>query len=225
MPTIKMGCATEGAEIRYTIDGTTPNAGSMLYTEPIQVEDVVIKARGFKEGMLSSQVAEYDATEEEEELTMIETSFQLTNGKLPSDTMISNDTLLNYFKNVINTKNYKALIGIMMINPYSENEYLISDKAYVTEQEASQDNMTIKTINIILIDKQSYAKDDYDAGTDWKQSNSWMLGIQYDYVNMNGEITEAVSLYHRNPDEGLHGDINADFGSTNNNLMKVIFNI
>lgn len=50
---------TEGAEIRYTTDGTEPTAESTLYTEEgIEfTEDVTIKAIAVKEGMLDSDVA------------------------------------------------------------------------------------------------------------------------------------------------------------------------
>lgn len=37
-PVIVMSCATPGAEIRYTTDGSTPNKNSTLYTEPFPLE-------------------------------------------------------------------------------------------------------------------------------------------------------------------------------------------
>ena len=46
-------CATEGAEIRYTTDGTEPNASSALYTAPLALrKSTVIKARAYgKQGV------------------------------------------------------------------------------------------------------------------------------------------------------------------------------
>lgn len=50
---------TEGAEIRYTIDGSEPTEESELYTEPIEItRDMTIRARAFAEGFYSSEVSE-----------------------------------------------------------------------------------------------------------------------------------------------------------------------
>ena len=61
--TIEMTCETEGAEIRYTLDGSEPTETSELYSAPIEVAPpATIKARGFKDGMLDSDIAEYVVT-------------------------------------------------------------------------------------------------------------------------------------------------------------------
>lgn len=61
--TIEMTCETEGAEIRYTLDGSEPTETSELYSAPIEVAPpATIKARGFKDGMLDSDIAEYVLT-------------------------------------------------------------------------------------------------------------------------------------------------------------------
>lgn len=52
----------QGAEIRYTTDGTEPTASSPLYTQPIPCKDGIIKARLFFQGKESvSSVAAYKA--------------------------------------------------------------------------------------------------------------------------------------------------------------------
>ncbi len=57
--TIIMTCMTEGAEIRYTIDGSEPTEESELYTEPIEItRDMTIRARAFAEGFYSSEVSD-----------------------------------------------------------------------------------------------------------------------------------------------------------------------
>lgn len=51
-------CATEGAKIYYTLDGTEPSAESTEYTEPIVLtEDVTVKAIAVAEGFTASEVA------------------------------------------------------------------------------------------------------------------------------------------------------------------------
>ena len=55
---ISITCATEGATIYYTTDGSTPTTGSTLYTEPLteNVSGVTIKAIAVKENMITSEV-------------------------------------------------------------------------------------------------------------------------------------------------------------------------
>ena len=54
---VKLSTTTEGASIRYTLDGTEPDAGSIQYDGPITVsEAMTIKAVAFKSGMKVSGV-------------------------------------------------------------------------------------------------------------------------------------------------------------------------
>ena len=56
---ITITCATEGATIYYTTDGTTPSAEATEYTGAITfTEAMTLKAIAVKEGMLDSEVAE-----------------------------------------------------------------------------------------------------------------------------------------------------------------------
>lgn len=51
-------CATSGAQIRYTLDGTTPTANSTLYSSAIALsQSCTIKAIAIKSGMTNSSVA------------------------------------------------------------------------------------------------------------------------------------------------------------------------
>ena len=63
-----ISCATDGATIRYTIDGNDPTESSAIYTDPILVnDDATIKARAWKNGMNPSVIVTatytYDASE------------------------------------------------------------------------------------------------------------------------------------------------------------------
>ena len=53
-----ISCATEGAEIRYTLDGSEPTESSKLYAKSFNVFDTTtVKAKAFKTGMLASPTA------------------------------------------------------------------------------------------------------------------------------------------------------------------------
>ena len=55
--TVEITTATEGAQIYYTIDGTTPTEDSELYTEPLKIfETTTLKAIAMKEGMANSSM-------------------------------------------------------------------------------------------------------------------------------------------------------------------------
>jgi len=57
---VTLTCATAGATIRYTTDGTAPTAQSPVYAEPILLtESATVCAVAFKAGMLASAIAEY----------------------------------------------------------------------------------------------------------------------------------------------------------------------
>lgn len=54
---VTMSCGTEGATIRYTLDDSEPIETSTEYAGAIEVEaPVTIKAKGFKEGLLPSEI-------------------------------------------------------------------------------------------------------------------------------------------------------------------------
>ncbi len=57
---IVMECPTEGAEIRYTTNGSEPTKKSTLYTEPVLiVSNGTFRARAFKEGMYDSEITDF----------------------------------------------------------------------------------------------------------------------------------------------------------------------
>ncbi|MBW6514208.1 MAG: S8 family serine peptidase, partial [Candidatus Syntrophosphaera sp.] len=56
---VVLACATDGAEIRYTLDGSDPDASSALYTEPIHLTaDTTIRVRACLLNCAPSEIAE-----------------------------------------------------------------------------------------------------------------------------------------------------------------------
>ena len=55
---VSITCATNGATIRYTINGSDPNEESLLYSSPIEInQDTALKARAYKEHWTPSEIA------------------------------------------------------------------------------------------------------------------------------------------------------------------------
>ena len=55
---VTISCETQGATIYYTLDGSTPNSQSAVYSSPIEVATkTTIKAMAMKEGMTNSGIA------------------------------------------------------------------------------------------------------------------------------------------------------------------------
>ncbi len=56
---VTLACTTSAASIRYTLDGSDPLSTSALYTQPLNiVASTLVRTRGFKQGMLSSNISE-----------------------------------------------------------------------------------------------------------------------------------------------------------------------
>lgn len=56
---VELSSATEGAQIRYTLDGSEPGDNSPLYSQPIPIsKTTAVKAIALKQGMVKSEVAE-----------------------------------------------------------------------------------------------------------------------------------------------------------------------
>lgn len=57
--TVEIACATEGATIRYTLDGTDPTEESTEYTAALTItEPTTVKAKAFKQDCIASGIAE-----------------------------------------------------------------------------------------------------------------------------------------------------------------------
>ncbi|MCM3787085.1 DUF6359 domain-containing protein [Domibacillus indicus] len=66
---VTLSSPTEGADIRYTLDGSQPTKESALYTEPIVInENKTIQAAAFKEGLNDSAVSSFSYVIEKENI-------------------------------------------------------------------------------------------------------------------------------------------------------------
>lgn len=74
---ITISCATEGASIYYTTDGSEPNTNSILYTEAFNVSSgTKIKAIAVKDGYIYSSIVSFTS------LSPIEISYDVANNKV-----------------------------------------------------------------------------------------------------------------------------------------------
>jgi hypothetical protein len=66
---VSLTSLTQGAEIRYTVDGTEPNESSPRYAGPFAVsETVTVRAQAYKEGMKASTVSRMRFTQTDKPL-------------------------------------------------------------------------------------------------------------------------------------------------------------
>ncbi|MGI6460668.1 MAG: chitobiase/beta-hexosaminidase C-terminal domain-containing protein [Candidatus Hydrogenedentales bacterium] len=58
---VAITCATPGATIRYTVDGSTPTESSTVYSSPVSITSTkTLKAKAWKSGMTASGVQSGD---------------------------------------------------------------------------------------------------------------------------------------------------------------------
>ena len=56
--TVSISCATDGATVRYTTDGSEPNSNSLMYSGPIHIaQTTTLKAKAYRTGMQDSAIA------------------------------------------------------------------------------------------------------------------------------------------------------------------------
>lgn len=69
---ITITCATEGATIYYTLDGTEPSQESTLYTDRFMIyQTTTIKAKAYLDGLLDSEIAERTVVLEDPTVTLV----------------------------------------------------------------------------------------------------------------------------------------------------------
>lgn len=109
---VSITCVTQGVTLRYTINGNEPTEQSLLFTDPIVIENSkTLKARGFKENWEPSQVAtaHYTITD-----TLPAPELILIEGDTFNATDSYEVTLSSYLigKYDITQEEYEAVMGI-----------------------------------------------------------------------------------------------------------------
>ncbi len=85
----------EDATIYYTLDGTTPSTDSILYTEPISIEeDITVRAIAVKEGYTDSDIAEFIYTVIEDAPLRYNITFESNGGTIvPAQSILESEKI------------------------------------------------------------------------------------------------------------------------------------
>ena len=197
--TIEMTCETEGAEIRYTLNGSEPTKESTLYSGQFEVTPpVTIKARGYKEGLLASDVASYE----------VEVPAPTVPMALPDGSVLFYDRGTSYGEYKINDSGYPERIDGAVDNGSAGSpnwRYLICDKQDIVNDRynwgpsGTTEGLTGTAVGVGLPNTQAmiakYADDDYywwkfikekrdSTGLDWFMPSKDELDIIYDNRNV-----------------------------------------
>lgn len=63
---VRLGCTTDGATVRYTLDGSEPTEESPAYESPVEIDrSLVLRAKAFKKGMKPSRELKINAKKAE----------------------------------------------------------------------------------------------------------------------------------------------------------------
>lgn len=122
---VTMTCGTPDTIIKYTLDGTDPTEASTEYIEQIEVTPpVTIKARGYKEGLLTSDVTSYEV-----EAPAVPVTVPMA---LPDGSVLFYDRGTSYGEYKINDSGYPERVDGAVDDGSAESQnwrYLICDQA------------------------------------------------------------------------------------------------
>jgi hypothetical protein len=156
--TVIISCATPGAVIHYTTDGTTPSLASPIYTSPIIVDvGMTIKAFAVKAGLPDSQVVE--ATYRIEKTDEMVTELTIN----PSFNSITNCWNLNVSCKY-QGESGELWVEIMVIGEDHQQLAVLSGKAAVSDGESIKldgEDWTVRLgVNPSIIQVKVYAKNE-----------------------------------------------------------------
>ncbi|MCM1348119.1 MAG: chitobiase/beta-hexosaminidase C-terminal domain-containing protein [Firmicutes bacterium] len=199
---VAITCATSGASIHYTVDGTEPTETSELYTSPLSITDnITIKAIAVKTDMNNSAVASVSYVIKREGQQNVTFDFTNISSLTPSfdPTAAPETDNSNKYYNIDNTELYAGPVTFvakatdesdkgtatrlyvrtsdMQLRIYKKNQFTLStSKGYVLEKIVINYN---NTASIPLADGQkgTYAYAD-KVGT-WTSSNDKVSAVTF----------------------------------------------
>jgi hypothetical protein len=122
--TVALACATEGATIYYTTDGSEPTTASTVYTEAIVInETTTIKAFAVKEGKTDSPVVSATYTIAQA-LTSIDEDFDASTNVPDGWSQVQVEGTKTWYVTTYNSNNYIAMTGYKGTAPF--DSWLIS---------------------------------------------------------------------------------------------------
>lgn len=112
---VSLSTSTEGAEIRYTLDGSNPDKSSKLFAEQIMLKkSSVVKAKSFKDGLIASPIVKRSFYLIEEDRNGLEYKYYEGNWTLLPDfkslTEIRKGQIYNF--NIIDMKRHSANFAV-----------------------------------------------------------------------------------------------------------------
>ncbi len=209
---VSLSCATDGARIHYTVDGSEATPYSELYTDPIVISDTTsIKAVAVKDGMLISPVltADYSVAGDEEFLRLDKAALQI--GFAPGDTAesVTSDLILAdsgvYGSSITWESSDESIIGIDgTVNRPEAGDRLIILTAHLDKNGCTDDKVFCLTV--LQNDAEFYEYNGHyyrlvNQGRNWseaKQEAEWSThaGLQGHLASVTSEAENSfiVSL-------------------------------
>ncbi len=208
---VTISCATEGATIYYTTDGTTPDISSDVYSAPFTVnQNTVVKAVAMKEDMINSNIATAEYTFNSMLYADTESlNFSYVEGEGPSSESSVVLTGKNIFADVVNISVSGDFEVSLDHSAWNSSETIVPTSAFAVNS----------TIYVRL--KANLAKDEYDGSMTIEAD-----GVEAVTVTLHGVVSGPAEPWHRisSIDELLDGKriiIAARHNSTENEFVAV----
>jgi hypothetical protein len=206
--TVTLACATQGATVYYTVNGSTPTASSLLYSEPVSITQTsTLKAVAVKEGMNDSALMTETYTIELPPPLLDETVQlgSLTGRLLVPHTGDAVLTINNYHNVLVNDEDYDNVQYSLMLRSFTTirsvpNYYKVIDidgrnVRVELNAKGSQENVDLVYIhhlrqalknvnagNVTIVEKTGTFTPVFDGGwMRWSVPESW-------YINNNESV-------------------------------------
>jgi len=188
---VEISCATEGATIRYTLDGTDPTEESEAYTMALTIsEPTTVKAKAYKQDYIASGIAEafYNVITTPEIIVDAETlNFENVN-----ETKTLNVSSLNLTENitVAVTENFTVDTETITMNTEATLTVTFTGSAATTGTLTLTSGETVKTVALVatpLVASEGCYYPIAEALTDW--TGEYLIT----YTDLTAETINALN--------------------------------